>query len=107
MVALYEALNFLLTCDFHVLDSVFHLLTDCMSEVATVAYRERCGWRVELTNWFIKLVFPTPLSPRIITYSLISNRVLSCGLLSSLATFSRTFFLEDMAGYIGALRGCV
>ena len=52
------------------------------------------------TYWFIKLVLPTPLSPRIITcsrpyqyFELFKIKY------SVLRTLRRTFFLEDMLGY--------
>lgn len=52
------------------------------------------------TYWFIKLVLPTPLSPRIITYSQPNQYFELFRVKYSIPrTLRRTFFLEDMLGY--------
>jgi hypothetical protein len=50
-----------------------------ISEPRRYGGRALVGGEVERTYWFIKLVFPTPLSPRMIT-------------------LRRTFFLDAMVG---------
>jgi hypothetical protein len=62
------------------------------------------------TNWFIRLVLPTPLSPRIMTCSCISN-MMRYDMADSKQdqTFKRTFLREDMLcdGPPGAKRVCL
>lgn len=80
IVALYDALNFLLTC---------------LPSHQWCARPFFSGFR---TYWFIRLVFPTPLSPRMITYVCQPCRPSSyiCHISCSF-TFNRIFFREAIA----------
>lgn len=55
----------------------------------------RRWWGIR-TYWFIKLVLPTPLSPRMITYSLSDCHATRDSRSSEEQTFRRTFLREDM-----------